>query len=67
MRHRNIPINNTLAVEVFQGQENFTGIEFRLTQRELFLLNVQHEITAADVFHHKVNSSLGLETRVQLQ
>lgn len=34
---------------------------------ELSSLNVQHEITTADVFHDEVNSSLGLEAGMQVQ
>lgn len=34
---------------------------------KLSSLNVQHEIATANVFHHKVNASLGLETSMQVQ
>lgn len=34
---------------------------------ELATLNMQHQITTADVFHDEVDSGLGLETSVQVQ
>lgn len=52
-------------MEVLQGQENLTRVELGLSQRELLLLDVQHEISSADVFHHKVDSRLGLEAGVE--
>jgi hypothetical protein len=54
-------------VEVLQRQEYFTRIELGLSKRELLLLNVQHEITSADVFHDEIDTSFRLETRVKFE
>ncbi len=51
-------------MEELQSQQHLTSIKFGLSKRELLLLNVQHEITSADVFLDKVDPSFCLETRV---
>lgn len=61
----NVPVDDAIGMEVFQRKEDFRGVELGLAQRELLALNVQHEITSAHVFHHKVYSGLCLEARVQ--
>jgi len=54
-------------MEVLKSKEDFTSVKLGLSERELFLLDVQHEISSADVFHDKVYSGLGLEARVQVE
>jgi hypothetical protein len=54
-------------MEVLKGEKDFTSVKLGLSERELLLLNVQHEIPSADVLHDKVNSGLGLEARVQVE
>lgn len=66
-KHVNLPVNDTLAVEVLQRQEHFTRIELGLSKRELLLLDVQHQITSADVFHDEIDTSFRLETRVKFE
>ena len=49
-------------MEILEGQKHFRRVELRLSQGELFALDVQHEITSADVLHDEVDTRLGLET-----
>lgn len=59
-----ISINDTLGMEVLQRKQNFTGVELGLSKGELLLLDVKHEISSRNILHDKVDSGLGLETRV---
>ena len=61
------PIDNAICMEVFKSQENLGCIELGLAQWELFTLDMQHKITTADIFHHKVYTRLGLEARMQTE
>lgn len=61
---RSIPIDDTLRMEVLEGQQYLRRIEFSLSQRKLLSLDVKHQITTADVLHNKVNPSFRLETRM---
>ena len=54
-------------MEVLEGQKHFRRVELRLSQGELFALDVQHEITSADVLHDEVDTRLGLETRMETE
>jgi hypothetical protein len=63
----NLPVDNSLAMEILQSQQHLTGVEFRLSQGELLLLDVQHEISSTDVLHDKVDPCLGLEARMKSQ
>ena len=63
--HPDLPVDDTVRVEVFEGKQYFRCVEFRLPKRELLALNVQHEITTAHVLHNEVDTRLCLETRVQ--
>lgn len=65
LRFSDVPINNSVRMEVLQRQEHFGGVKFCLPQRELLALNVQHQITSTHVFHHKVDAGLSLEARMQ--
>jgi hypothetical protein len=49
-------------MEILKGQEDLSRVKLCLSQRELFPLDVQHEITTAYIFHDEVYASLGLET-----
>jgi hypothetical protein len=60
-----ISIDNALGVEILQRKQDFTGIELGLSKGELLLLDVKHEISSRNVLHDKVDSGLGLETRMQ--
>jgi hypothetical protein len=52
-------------MEVFQREKDLRGVEFRLTKRELLALNMKHEISSANVLHHKIYTRLCLEARMQ--
>ena len=52
-------------MEVLKSEQHLRGVELGLSKRELLPLDMQHEITTADVFHDKVHPSLSLKTRVQ--
>jgi hypothetical protein len=67
LRHDDIPVNDALAMEVLQCQKNLTSVKLGLSKRELLLLDMQHEITSADVFHDEVDSGLRLETGVKFE
>jgi hypothetical protein len=56
------PIYNSVRMEVFKSKEDFRSIEFGLSQRKLFALDVKHQITSTDILHDKVYTSLRLET-----
>ena len=48
------PVNDAFSVEEFEGQEDFRGIEsgpFSLESTRL--LNVEHQISAVQIFHHE--------------
>lgn len=62
-----ISVDDTLRMEVLEGEQYLACVEFGLTKCELLLLNVKHEITTRNVLHDKVDSSLGLETRVKTE
>lgn len=57
-----VPIDNPFRVEVLEGEQDLTSVEFGLSQCELFLLDVKHEISAGDVLHDEVDPCLRLET-----
>ena len=59
-----IPVNDTLGMEVLQRQQHLARIKLGLSEGELFLLNVQHQIPTRHILHDKVHPRLGLETRV---
>ncbi len=61
------PVNNSLCVEVLQRKKHLACVKLGLTQGELLLLDVQHEIASADILHDKVDPSFGLEARVQAE
>ena len=54
-------------MEVLESEQNLSGVELGLTEGELFPLDMKHEISSRDVLHDEVDSSLGLETRVQVE
>lgn len=62
-----IPVDDTLLVEVLEGKEYLCSIELGTAWSELLALNMQHQVAAANVFHHKVYTRLGLEARVQAE
>lgn len=62
-----IPVYNPLGMEIFQGEEYFASVVFSLSECELFLLDVKHEIAAGYVFHDEVDAGFGLETRVKVE
>ena len=62
-----VAVNDSVLVEILQGQAYFGGVELGSLQAELSPLDVQHEIATRDVFHDKVDASLGLETGVEIQ
>ena len=49
-------------MEVLESEQDLRGVELGLSQRELLTLDVQHEITTADVLHDEIDTSLRLET-----
>jgi len=59
------PVNDPICVEVFKCEEDFRCIELGLPQRKLFALDMQHQISAANVFHDKVYTGLRLEAGVK--
>ena len=61
-KESHIPVDDTVSVEVLESEQDLRGVELGLSQRELLTLNVQHEITTADVLHDEINTSLRLET-----
>jgi hypothetical protein len=65
--HVNSPVDDTFGVEILQSEEHLTGVELCLTEGELLLLDVKHEIASTDVLHDKVNTGLGLEARMQAE
>ena len=54
-------------MEVLKSKEDFTSVKLGLSERELFLLDVQHKISSRDVLHDEVDTSLRLETRVETE
>ena len=60
-------MDDFISMEVIKHKKYLTCIELSLMQRGLFALKMQHQITTADIFHHKVGPCLHLETRVQAQ
>ena len=59
-----LPVDDTVCVEVLEGEQHLRRIELCLTEGELLALDVQHEITTAHVLHNEVDTGLCLETRV---
>jgi len=51
-------------MEVLQRKQNFTGIVLGLSEGELLLLDMKHEISSRNILHDKVDSGLCLETRM---
>lgn len=49
-------------MEVLECEQHLRCIELRLPERELLALDVQHEVTTADILHDEVDTRLGLET-----
>ena len=49
-------------MEVLEREQHLRRVELRLPERELLPLDVQHEITTADVLHDEVDTRLSLET-----
>lgn len=48
------PINNIISMQELQGDNDLTGVESCSILIELLhLLDVMHQITAVQVFHHK--------------
>ena len=60
-------MDDFVSMEVIKCKKYLTCIELSLTQRGLFALKMQHQITTTDIFHHEVGPCLRLETRVQAQ
>jgi hypothetical protein len=54
-------------MEVFQRQQDLARVKLCLPQGELLPLDVKHEVSSRNVLHDKVDSSLGLEARVQVE
>ena len=48
-----IAVDNPVRVEVLEGQQDLGGVELGLAKGELLALDVQHEITTADVLHDR--------------
>lgn len=62
---RDSPIDDAILVKVLECKQHFGGVELSPPRCKLFALDVEHEVSARDVLHDKVDASLGLETRVQ--
>lgn len=60
-----ITVDDAVRVEVLQSKKDLRRVKLGLTKRELFALDVQHEVTSTNVLHDKVHARLSLETRVQ--
>lgn len=62
-----ITIDDIIVVEIFQSQANFSGVELGPPQAELIALNMKHEVTTTDVFHHEVNTGFSLEAGMEIR
>lgn len=62
-----VSVDDALLVEVLQSEQNLSSVELGSFRRELLFLDVQHQVTTADVLHDKVNACLGLEARMQTE
>ena len=56
-----IAVDDPLCMEILECQQHLACVILRLTQGELLLLDVKHEIAARDIFHDEVHPRLGLE------
>ena len=61
----NVPIDDPVLMEILQRKQHLRSIELGLTKRELLPLDMQHQISSTHVLHDKVDTSLGLEARMQ--
>lgn len=60
-----IPIDDAFGVEILECKQDLAGVELRLSESEMLLLDVEHEIASRDVLHDEVHPRLGLETGVK--
>lgn len=61
-----IPVHNSIVVEVLQRQADFCRIELSASRRELLALDVQEKIAATYILHHEIDTRLGLEAGMQI-
>lgn len=54
-------------MEVLESEQHLASVELGLSEGELLFLDVKHEISTRHILHHKVDSGLRLETRVQAE
>ena len=63
-----VPVDDTSAVEKQEGETDLGAVESGpLLAKLLFVDDVEEEISAIEVFHHKEKSLRGLEGAEQLQ
>jgi hypothetical protein len=62
-----VTVDDAVLVEVLQSQTHLGSVKLRSLGAKLSALDVQHEITTADVLHDEVHPGLRLETGVEIE
>lgn len=61
------PVDDAVLVEVLERKQDLGRVELGTPRGELLALDVQHQVAARHVLHHKVDARLGLEARMQAE
>jgi hypothetical protein len=56
-----LPVDDSIGMEILQGEKNLRRIKLRLPKRKLLPLDMQHKIPSTDVLHYEIHSGLSLE------
>jgi hypothetical protein len=62
-----VTVDDAVLVEVLQSQTHLGSVKLRSLGAKLSALDVQHEITTADVLHDEVHPGLRLEAGVEIE